>query len=55
MLFYANDARGSLDPVKPDNLSLSLGFSSSQIDASRSAGGQETVRILEKVDIDLVC
>ena len=67
LLYYANDARGSSDPVKPENLSLSFGaFSASQTESVRSSG-QETVRVLEKVSsalrgtlerieaIDIVC
>jgi nuclear pore complex protein Nup205 len=52
LLFYANDARGSSAPIKPDNLSVSLGaFASSQLDGSRSGAG--SMRTLEKVATSL--
>ncbi|OCF43796.1 nuclear pore complex protein Nup205 [Kwoniella heveanensis CBS 569] len=51
LLFYANDARGNLlDPVRPNNLSASLGSfatSQAQLEASRSGAG--TIRMLERV------
>ncbi|WVQ93947.1 hypothetical protein IAU59_001025 [Kwoniella sp. CBS 9459] len=51
LLFYANDARGNLlDPVRPNNLSASLGTfatSQAQLEASRSGAG--TIRMLERV------
>ncbi|WVW81644.1 hypothetical protein I302_103639 [Kwoniella bestiolae CBS 10118] len=50
LLFYANDARGALEPVRPNNLSASLGTfvsSQAQLEASRSGAG--TVRMLERV------
>ncbi|WVQ79550.1 hypothetical protein IAT38_001649 [Cryptococcus sp. DSM 104549] len=54
LLFYANDSRGSLEPVRPDNLSASLGsFMASQanMEASRSSAG--TMRMLERVAASL--
>lgn len=48
LLFYANDARGSQEPVRPGDLAASLGaFSTSQLDLSRSKAG--TIRVLERV------
>jgi hypothetical protein len=48
LLFYANDARGAQEHVRPGDLAASLGaFSSSQVDASRSKAG--TVRVLERI------
>ena len=47
LLFYANDARGALDPVKPDSISSSIdAFSSSHLDGSRSGLG---IRSLERI------
>lgn len=48
LLFYANDARGAQEHVRPGDLAASLGaFSSSQLDASRSKVG--TIRVLERI------
>lgn len=48
LLFYANDARGAQEHVRPGDLAASLGaFSNSQLDASRSKAG--TVRVLERI------
>ncbi|KAI9632114.1 nucleoporin Nup186/Nup192/Nup205 [Dioszegia hungarica] len=48
LLFYANDARGAQEHVRPGDLAASLGaFSGSQLDASRSKAG--TVRVLERI------
>ncbi|WWD22817.1 hypothetical protein CI109_107311 [Kwoniella shandongensis] len=50
LLFYHNDARGGLEPVRPNNLSLSLGsFASSQAQLEASRSGAGTIRILERV------
>ncbi|WWC85669.1 uncharacterized protein L201_000535 [Kwoniella dendrophila CBS 6074] len=54
LLFYANDARGSLEPVRPNNLSASLGSfvnSHAQLEASRS--GASTIKMLERVAASL--
>ncbi|WWC66972.1 uncharacterized protein I206_100879 [Kwoniella pini CBS 10737] len=54
LLFYANDARGHIEPVRPNNLSASLGSfvsSRAQMEASRSGAG--TIRMLEKVSASL--
>lgn len=51
LLFYANDVRGSLAPIRPENLSPSLSaFAMSQqaqMEASRSNAG--TMKMLERV------
>ncbi|WRT63517.1 uncharacterized protein IL334_000422 [Kwoniella shivajii] len=58
LFFYANDARGSSEPFKPNNLSASLGLSKgsfvnsqAQLEASRSSVG--TMRMLERVSASL--
>ncbi|KAK6905036.1 hypothetical protein I203_105855 [Kwoniella mangroviensis CBS 8507] len=54
LLFYANDVRGAIEPVRPNNLSASLGSfvsSQAQLEASRSGAG--TMRMLERVAASL--
>ncbi|EIW73176.1 hypothetical protein M231_07444 [Tremella mesenterica] len=47
LLYYANDARGAPEQVRPDNLSLSLGSFAGQMNSS--VGGAATGRVLERV------
>nr|XP_018266519.1 nuclear pore complex protein Nup205 [Kwoniella dejecticola CBS 10117]OBR88677.1 nuclear pore complex protein Nup205 [Kwoniella dejecticola CBS 10117] len=54
LLFYANDARGHIEPVRPNNLSASLGsFISSQAQMEASRSGAGTIRMLERVSASL--
>lgn len=51
LLYYANDARGALNPVKPNTLSLSSGvFASSQSEMSR---GSNSLKLLERIAANL--
>ncbi|KAK8844631.1 hypothetical protein IAR55_006478 [Kwoniella newhampshirensis] len=54
LLFYHNESRRGLEPIRPTNLSLSLNsFSSSQAQLVASRSGAGTLKILEKVSAAL--